>query len=147
LPDDAADPAQCCVVSDPEGYVPITVSVGKNGGNRKKDVQYVQSLLNISRERNGQPLLKLDGLAGPKTIGAIELFQRQAVGMPAPDGRVDPAGRTLGVLEAANDAAARELIVYTGLALAFSVDPSMERPALNGRAVVDMIQTMATARG
>jgi peptidoglycan hydrolase-like protein with peptidoglycan-binding domain len=43
-----------------------------------------------------QPLLKMDGLVGPKTIGAITAFQRSH-GITA-DGRADASGRTINAL-------------------------------------------------
>ena len=44
------------------------------------------------------PALRVDGAVGPKTVRAIEAFQRSVVSMPSPDGRVDPQGRTLAAL-------------------------------------------------
>jgi hypothetical protein len=66
-------------------------------------VRTVQRLIN---ERLAQivPLRELvvDGDCGQFTIGAIEEFQRRVVGTPLPDGRVDPGGRTLRLLEGAS---------------------------------------------
>jgi peptidoglycan hydrolase-like protein with peptidoglycan-binding domain len=78
----------------------IFASVGRNGANRNPDVRVVQSLL------NGQPLtpmdvLVVDGLSGPRTIDAIESYQRNVLGFSNPDGRVDPGGRTLASLGSA----------------------------------------------
>ena len=48
----------------------ITGSVGKGGQNAKPDVSVVQNLLNKAGSK-----LKVDGLTGPKTNGAISDFQ------------------------------------------------------------------------
>ena len=75
----------------------ITSSVGRGGTNLAQDVSSVQSLLN--RHRNA-PLARLDvdGKIGPKTIEAIEEFQRRVVKLSNPDGRVDQNGKTLTAL-------------------------------------------------
>ena len=70
----------------------LTNSVGQGGINRKEDVFLVQRLLNDAIGATGQPLLKIDGLAGPKTVAAIKRRQ-QSAGTPM-DGRVDPHGPT-----------------------------------------------------
>jgi len=77
----------------------ISSSVGKGGVNQRHDVITVQTLLNDNIRKFG-PLtdLKVDGLAGPHTVAAIEAFQRRLVGMSQPDGRVDPHGPTLKAL-------------------------------------------------
>jgi peptidoglycan hydrolase-like protein with peptidoglycan-binding domain len=73
----------------------ITASVGRGGANRRNDVQVVQSLIN---QNIGQlvPLapLRVDGIAGPSTISAIEEFQRRIVKLAMADGRIDPNGPT-----------------------------------------------------
>ncbi len=73
----------------------IKSSVGLGGRNLSADVNTVQQLLNSVTAANGgpQPSLAVDGLVGPKTIGAIQRFQRIQLGFA--DGRVDPAGPTL----------------------------------------------------
>lgn len=71
----------------------ISSSVGRYGRNRQKDVEIVQSLLNEVPEQWGGPVPKLDvdGLSGPKTIGAIFKFQESQLPTAIkPDGRVDP---------------------------------------------------------
>ena len=75
-------------------------SVGRNGMNRAEDVILVQQLLNRFSNLPGVPL-RVDGDIGPRTIDAIEAFQRVHLGMQQPDGRVDPGGRTLAALAAA----------------------------------------------
>ena len=77
----------------------ISASVGRSGRNMSGDVLVVQRLLKASIGRFG-PLRPLapTGVCGPDTINAITQFQRVAVRMPAPDGRVDPGGKTLSTL-------------------------------------------------
>ncbi|WP_299597999.1 peptidoglycan-binding domain-containing protein [uncultured Microbulbifer sp.] len=69
--------------------------VGVSGTNDVRDVRLVQMYLN-SFAGSFAPLALLDedGLIGTKTIAAIKHFQRNAVGMRYPDGRVDPEGKT-----------------------------------------------------
>lgn len=77
----------------------IVRSVGRNGVNQKSDVETVQELLNANLNKiPGILRLDRDGRVGPNTIGAIEAFQRRVAGMGMPDGRVDPGGRTLELL-------------------------------------------------
>jgi len=78
----------------------ITGSVGRGGRNYPpSDVMTVQYLLNCVPATQGGPAkeLAVDGAAGPKTIAAIEGFQRKLGGFP--DGRVDPGGATLRALQ------------------------------------------------
>jgi hypothetical protein len=72
----------------------ITGSVGKGGRNLTTDVTRVQQLLNEHMASLGLPSLIVDGANGPNTIGAIGRYQKLALGMRLPDGRVDPGGRT-----------------------------------------------------
>jgi hypothetical protein len=76
-------------------------SVGRGGQNLPADVRVVQQLLN-RQNPPPSPLLGVDGIVGPKTIAAIESFQRRVVGMSLPDGRIDPSGRTWTHLIGAN---------------------------------------------
>jgi peptidoglycan hydrolase-like protein with peptidoglycan-binding domain len=73
-------------------------SVGWGGRNLPQDVVTVQYLLNCVPSGKGGPFpeLAVDGLVGPKTIGAIRKFQRAAFGHA--DGRVDPNKRTIQTL-------------------------------------------------
>jgi peptidoglycan hydrolase-like protein with peptidoglycan-binding domain len=73
----------------------IEMSVGEGGANRKKDVAVVQLLLNRVRAQWGVPeeRLEVDGIVGPKTLGAIRQFQEEYLGFA--DGRVDPHNKTL----------------------------------------------------
>ena len=75
----------------------IRGSVGTGGKNSLADVLAVQLLLNAWLRAAGQPLLALDGVAGPLTCHAVKSCQ-SALGMPVLDGRVDPGGPTLKVL-------------------------------------------------
>lgn len=71
-------------------------SVGQGGANQTADVRVVQRLLNDWLAKTGQAQLKVDGIAGPKTRGAISAFQkRNGLGS---DGRADPKGPTLQAL-------------------------------------------------
>ncbi|MCA9195691.1 MAG: hypothetical protein KDB03_28170 [Planctomycetales bacterium] len=75
----------------------ISRSVGLGGANLLLDVQTIQTLLNmIPTDQGGpQPLLDVDGLAGPKTNGSIFGFQRKHFGPAGADGRIDPDQRSL----------------------------------------------------
>jgi hypothetical protein len=77
----------------------ITRSVGFGGVNLPGDTRTVQELLNDARADTGLPPIKVDGLVGPETIGAIRQFQQSRLGFA--DGRVDPGGPTLQALNAA----------------------------------------------
>ncbi len=72
---------------------PMLGSVGAGGQNNKADTKFVQMLLNDWLGRKKKPLLKVDGLVGPKTLGAIKEFQ-STNGLIA-DGRVDRSGMAL----------------------------------------------------
>ncbi|WHQ68589.1 transglycosylase SLT domain-containing protein [Methylorubrum extorquens] len=76
----------------------ISKPVGKNSVNLSKDVSQIQILLNRYRTRN-EPLLRVDGLCGPKTVSAIVVFQATKLGNNRPDGIVDPGGPTLRALQ------------------------------------------------
>lgn len=79
--------------------VSITAAVGHGGENRRHDVAAVQALIDEHLPA-GTARLAVDGVAGPRTIAAIEHCQRQFVRLPQPDGRVDPHGPTLRLLNA-----------------------------------------------
>lgn len=85
----------------------INASVGRNGHNDRRDVVTVQNLLNANLGLL-TPLrpLEVDGRIGSNTIGAIVEFQRRAMRMSPPDGRVDPRGATLKALNGKRHAAA-----------------------------------------
>ena len=66
----------------------INAAVGAASSNRRPDVQIIQTLL----AQHGILPGRIDGLCGPLTVAAILRFQRGF--LSAPDGRVDPHGRT-----------------------------------------------------
>ena len=80
----------------------IGASVGRNGINELADVLVVQHLLNDWLATLRQPLVPTKGICGPMTIETIEAFQRRVLGSTAPDGRIDPGGRTWNALTARN---------------------------------------------
>ncbi len=77
----------------------IQGSVGKSGVNGSQSVLIVQYLLNCVPAANGGPVpeLVVDGIAGPKTIAAIERFQKAH--FSSADGKVDAKGNTLKALQ------------------------------------------------
>jgi peptidoglycan hydrolase-like protein with peptidoglycan-binding domain len=75
----------------------IVNSVGAGGVNARQDVLQVQRLLN-ARLAGRAERLKEDGLAGPRTIAAIQLLQRDHLRMTQPDGLVEPHRRTWSAL-------------------------------------------------
>ena len=77
----------------------IQGSVGKSGVNGSQSVLIVQYLLNCVPAANGGPVTELvvDGIAGPKTIAAIERFQKAH--FSSADGKVDAKGNTLKALQ------------------------------------------------
>lgn len=78
----------------------LTKSVGKNGVNSSADVEKVQMLLNANLHLlPGVKKLTVDKRVGTLTIKAIEEYQKNVLKVTAPDGRVDPGGRTLQSLE------------------------------------------------
>ena len=83
----------------------ITGSVGRGGANRPDDVRLIQDMLNQNAAATGQTV-DTDGRIGPKTIAAIEAFQRAVVGMANPDGRIDPGGKSFQALSQGGSAAA-----------------------------------------
>lgn len=80
--------------------VTLQGSVGRNGRNLRDDVVQMQKALNRVGPTNGGPVIPLvvDGFVGPKTIKAIEDFQRVQFPGKFPDGRIDPGQRTVGRL-------------------------------------------------
>jgi peptidoglycan hydrolase-like protein with peptidoglycan-binding domain len=76
----------------------ITASVGNKGINKLADVKVIQTLLNQQKLVGFTIPLRVDGKSGPKTIYRIEAFQKNIVKMIRPDGRVDPGGKSINVL-------------------------------------------------
>jgi peptidoglycan hydrolase-like protein with peptidoglycan-binding domain len=80
------------------GYTPgdliLKTPVGRGATITGPDVKTVQAALNAVDPQWGGPLEKLepDGIAGPKTLGAIERFQQAQFGFK--DGRIDLLGKT-----------------------------------------------------
>jgi len=118
--------------------MPISNSVGQGGVNVKKDVRYVQVLLNYWRQDNGRPEIATDGLVGPITIAAIVDFQQTVTGIV--DGRVDPQGPSLKALEAAFESYLRMVEALSVLSLALSYDPRLEIPVLNDGVLAAMLR-------
>ena len=77
----------------------LTGSVGEGGVNRRQDVKYVQRLLNDWLGRLGEPGIAIDGRIGNETIGAINKFQRLALGFSFPDSLVEPGLNTIRALQ------------------------------------------------
>jgi hypothetical protein len=75
----------------------ISKSVGKDCVNNSADVRIVQELLNNCSYRPPVPL-NVDGNVSTQFISAIEAFQRYAMGLVHPDGKVDPDGKTFKAL-------------------------------------------------
>ncbi|MCB1332874.1 MAG: hypothetical protein KDK26_04305 [Roseivivax sp.] len=75
----------------------ISASVGKGGKNKSDDVKTVQTLLNKFTRDGGFSKLKVDGVSGPKTEGAIGLFQSKVMKTRA-DKRVDRGKPTMTAL-------------------------------------------------
>jgi hypothetical protein len=71
----------------------LSASVGRRAANRPADVRLVQRLINANLPVPLAPLSE-DGVCGPKTVFAIETYQRRTLEMNPPDGRVDPGGAT-----------------------------------------------------
>lgn len=80
--------------------VTLQGSVGRNGRNLRDDVMHIQNAQNRVGPVNSGPVIPLvvDGFVGPKTIKAIEDFQRVQFPTKVPDGRIDPGQRTIGRL-------------------------------------------------
>jgi hypothetical protein len=115
--------------------MPISQSVGRDGANLRREVQYVQALLNVFRTERGQTQLDLDGLVGPLTIGAIEEFQTAVTGIV--DGRVDPGAQAVTALEQQTAGVLDELRTVTMLALLLSHRPVEEEPPVEEDPVLD----------
>jgi len=72
-------------------------SVGWKAQNNAADVISIQKRLNTLL-RTPRVALDVDGLSGPKTEALIFDFQKNAMGNPRPDAKVDPGGATLRAL-------------------------------------------------
>lgn len=83
----------------------ISGSVGRSGKNDPFDVRTVQQRLNDLMHAPRVPLA-VDGKSGPKTRGMIRDFQHSVLHFRWPDGRVDPAAKTIAAL---NDPASESI--------------------------------------
>lgn len=81
-------------------FINMSVGAGSKSVNLKSDVEIVQLLLNkhVGRLVPNRSPLQVTGIANAQTIQAIKDFQKQCAGFNFPDGRVDPAGKTLSYL-------------------------------------------------
>ena len=105
--------------------VAIQRSVGRGGSNGEADVRAIQEQLN-GQMNPPRRKLAVDGKVGPMTIGMIRDFQRNVAGMKWPDGRVDPAQRTLRYL---NDPMSEG--VWARMSICPAPPPNPPRPAPN----------------
>ena len=77
--------------------VNIAAPVGRGGSNLPDDVRKIQTLLNEHTLVPTIPLV-VSGVCDSLTIAAIEEFQRRALKMTRPDGKVTPQGATMAAL-------------------------------------------------
>jgi D-alanyl-D-alanine carboxypeptidase len=120
----------------------LSSSVGNLGKNQKSDVLLVQKLLNshpFSGSHRSIFPLNVDGACGKKTIAAIEQFQSEVVGMARPDGRIDPGGKSIKVLDQPSGGF-KQVPLAAGVGVKVSTDakPNSQTP------VVQMITTDKT---
>ncbi len=105
----------------------ITDSVGEGGKNVAADVAAVQTLFN----KNHKKSFAIDGKAGAELIAAIKALQT-AGGSTKPDGRIDPNGKTWGLLNKAAVA---------------PVTPVEEKPFSNDPVVPGLVPTKGMITG
>ncbi len=92
-------PAMPMIFNDP-GFTPVQLNmqgpVGHGGLNAPEDVKAIQMMLNAAPQRlmGLQPTLKVDGMAGTHTLGAIQRYQKAAK-LKVVDSRIDPCGATI----------------------------------------------------
>lgn len=122
----------------------IVRSVGRGGVNLYNDVITIQKLLNKQRIPGASGQLKYDGAVGKETITRIELFQKNIVKMPRPDGRVDPNGKTMAALAGTTTTqpgSSEEKLITTAVLRA--AEGSNSESYYNG--IVDIMNTYAKA--
>lgn len=124
----------------------LTGSVGQNGTNNVNDVKGVQQRL----ASLGFSWVASDGVVGPKTIGAIKLFQAikngdQAVAVAHNDGKVDVNGDTHRWLEASN--APKWQMMPAGSAAAGYVNIEVADPADHHDFGTDWLAATVAAAG
>lgn len=83
-----------------QGGIYISMPVGERGRNIPDDVSTIQDALNRVQPADGGPKLplKVDGICGPKTKGAIQTFQLKHFGWKGADSRIEPGKQTLAKL-------------------------------------------------
>lgn len=77
----------------------LSGAVGRGAKNLREDVRTVQLLLNLNAPQVAGPLVA-DGVCGPGTIAAIELYQHGVVGHTDPSAVIEMGGSTLVALRA-----------------------------------------------
>jgi LAS superfamily LD-carboxypeptidase LdcB len=106
----------------------LNSSVGRGGVNRPDDIRLVQRLINSHLPVRQGPLSE-DGICGPRTIFAIETYQKSILRMNPPDGRIDPGGPTFRSLTGGG-AAARPAIASASAAASQAAGiPSVASPS------------------
>lgn len=121
----------------------LRASVGYLGNNDRTDVAYIQKTLNKHIVAGSDPVLvplQEDGVCGKKTISTISRFQAEVVGLAKPDGRIDPGGRTLKVLEQPGG-------TFSQVPLAAGVGVKVVVPAKPGTAPAPQANVVPVATG
>jgi murein DD-endopeptidase MepM/ murein hydrolase activator NlpD len=80
----------------------LTGTVGKNAQNASADVKIVKILLNSAVNLTGAKVLIINDLMDTDTINIIEKIQKLVLKFNQPDGRIDPGGKTIKVLNNIN---------------------------------------------
>lgn len=93
----SGSPTPAAPTSPATPSVTIGQAVGEGAPNNVPDVRVVQELLNQHLTTGTAPL-PVNGVCDLQMIERIRAFQRSALQMRNPDGRVDPGGRTLQAL-------------------------------------------------
>lgn len=122
----------------------ISAAVGKGAANKKEDVLLVQNLL----IKKGYAVTA-DGDCGAKTIAAIEKFQKEKVGINAPDGKIDPGGKTWNALNGAATTTENSNTVPTETPSSSSttISASVGAGATNKAADVKLVQSLLIKKG
>lgn len=116
-------------------------SVGNGGSNKPTDVRVVQRLLNDWLSKTRQTQLKVDGLVGPKTIGAITSFQK--VSGATADGRVDVGKKTISELFNQHLARLLSAIDLSGVK-SYIGKPRLDQALLSDQVVAPLIKSYIT---
>ena len=107
----------------------IRGSVGEKGNNAHDDVQLVQLLLNEWLSSRSLQAIAVDGIAGPKTIGAIKKFQQAGTGRVT--GRCDPNGPSIRHLARHQFQRLAENVKVTDFVHAVQIDNNSRRRAVD----------------